>query len=177
VARTHCIGRLLALLVASSGGAAAQAPPSRDPAHYAGCYALRLGAWSGPFPSGQPSVHQPPPRFTLTNRVLPAPYGRLGYRRVESPTAAEPGTHPAPWSWRLVRGDSLEVSWSTGLAGVRLLLKIRPDTLRGWADARESGNPTGQPRAGAVVWRITCRGPRPAARRRARGGAARTRSP
>src|SRR5260221_13744566 len=144
----------MALLIASTGGAGAQAPPSRDPAHYAGCYAVRLGPWSGPFPSGQPAVHQPPPRFTLTNRVLPAPFGRLGFRRVESTAPVEPGTHAAPWSWRLVRGDSLEVSWSTGLAGVRLLLKIRPDSLRGWADPHESGNPTGEPRAGPLVWRV-----------------------
>ena len=133
-----------------------QEHPSRDPAHYAGCYALRLGPWSAPFPSGQPTVHQPPSRFRLTNRVLPAPFGRLGFRRVESAPPVEPGAHPVPWSWRLVRGDSLEVTWSTGLAGVRLLLRIRPDSLRGWADAQESGNPTGQPRAPVVVWRTAC---------------------
>ena len=149
----------IALLGAPSGLVVAQDHPSRDPAHYAGCYALRLGPWSGPFPSGQPTAHQPPSRFRLTNRVLPPPFGRLGFRRVESERSTEPGTHPAPWSWRLVRGDSLEVTWSTGLAGVRLLLRIGPDSLRGRADAQEPANPVGQPRASVVVWRTPCRVP------------------
>ncbi len=153
---TACL--VLPLSAARGGGMLLQAPPPpRDPATLVGCYALRLGGWSGPFPSGQPSVHQPPPGFRLTARVLPAPFGRLGFRRLESAPPGTPGTHSAPWSWRLVRGDSLEVTWSTGLAGVRLMLKIRADSLRGWADAQESTGEPRQPRARVVVWRVVCK--------------------
>src|SRR6266550_6499987 len=98
------------------------------------CYRVRLGQWSGAFPSGLTAEHIPPPVFKLDTLKLAAPFDRWGLKRV-LPASLSVQRHSFPAGWRVVALDTIEVRWSTGFAGVRLRLNQRGDTLTGYAQS------------------------------------------
>ncbi len=100
---------------------AAQRPdPNAGPYRFAtiaGCYALTLGEWSGPFPSGVPAAHQPPPNFRLLTTGADTAGDGTIYRSV-TPNPAVFGRFLPEWGVHM-SGPTIEVFWSTGFAGVR----------------------------------------------------------
>jgi hypothetical protein len=113
------------------------------------CYALMLGAWSGPFPSGSPEVHQPPDTFQL---LSPAEGHYHHYVRPGLPALGGRG-----WTgWKRFSNDSVEVFWSTGFAGVRLVFTRLGDTLSGTATSFWDVIGPQEPIATATAIRIAC---------------------
>ena len=111
----------------------------------AGCYALKLGRWSGPLPTNSPEAHTPPSRFRLDTAVV-----RPGSRYAVEPAQVVPGRMAAAWA--PLRGASIGMFWSTGYIGVRLRLAVRGDSLVGMATAfRDSHSPLDPPDATAPV--------------------------
>ncbi len=140
-----------ALTSGSTQGSSAHA------ADVAGCYRIRLGPWSGPFPSGWPDVHQPPPTFRLDSVPLPAPHDQGGFRRVSPDLAVLHGLTRFPPGWKQVGRDSVHIYWSTGFSGVELrLVHVSPDTLHGVAEAFYDVIGPVEPTAPAVAWKIPC---------------------
>jgi hypothetical protein len=121
-----------------AGGAGA------EPLRGQNCFALTLGPWSWPVPFGPPQLYQPPDTFQLL-----------------SPWEGHPGHYVRPdlpglgTRWKRISHDSIEIYWSTGFAGVRLLLTGSGDTLSGTAipfwDVAAS-----EPTATATAIRIRC---------------------
>jgi hypothetical protein len=119
----------------------------------AGCYTLELGPWSGPFTSGVPSAHQPPPAFWLDTVRLPGALGQRGEMRVLPNTL----TSQVLSHWLPLSRDSFEVRWSTGYVGVRLLLGRRGGVWRGRATATQDVFAQ-QPSAPATARPVRCTG-------------------
>ena len=135
-------------------GARAQKDSSTFVRDRAGCYALRLGRWSGPLPTNSPEAHTPPSRFRLdTVAVQTRPRSRFAVE----PDQLVPGRMVA--SWIPMSKDSISMFWSTGFIGVRLRFVARGDSLVGVAtafrDAHAPGDPP-DPSASVIATRINC---------------------
>jgi hypothetical protein len=128
--------RSLALLVLaiSPSAASAQEVPTRV-ADMAGCYDLRLGEWSPPLALGGDTVFlQPPSRIALDSTMGTVRGGRVrGYALRPAPGARQSVHRYAYWTV----GDSLRVQlvWTNGFSGVRMLLQPQGGTLRGTAES------------------------------------------
>jgi len=123
------------------------------------CYRLELGAWSGPFPSGSPTLHQVPEAIRLDTVSLPAMPWPGHYQRA-APSQAPRNGRPErfPPHWRLFAQDSLEIIWTTGFGGVTLRLRQAHDALSGAAYAFNDVEGPGivQPTAPVKGTRIDC---------------------
>jgi hypothetical protein len=104
-------------------------------ASVAGCYRINLGRWSWRFPSGLTTEHIPPEHFELDTALLGPPDDAWHQRRVMPQMLVVAPRHVWPAGWRFNGADSIEVTWSTGFAGVRLRLRSYGDTLRGRAQS------------------------------------------
>ena len=120
-----------------------------EPLRGENCYALTLGPWSGPFPSGSPELHQPPDTFQLLSQA------EGHYHHYVRPGL--PALEGRGWTgWKRFSQDSIEVFWSTGFAGVRLLFTRLGDTLSGTATPFWDVIGPRQPSATAIAIHIAC---------------------
>ena len=124
-----------------------------------GCYRTTLGPWSGSFPSGLTTEHIPPDQFQLDTAALAPPFRRLGLRRV-LPEMLRPQPRPFPAFWQFTGSDSIKVIWSTGFAGVSMMLRFQIDTLRGTAQSFYDVIGPEEPTASVVAVRIPCSRPK-----------------
>ena len=133
-----------------------------QPDSLVGCYVIEVGAWSGPFPSGWPEIHQPPDSVRLgLQRAWPeAPATAMRTERALSPHLPEltrRGRKPRiPPFWEVGTADSLVLVWSTGLAGVVVELAGTTDKLSGTARAVQDIAGVVQPTAPALARRVPC---------------------
>lgn len=112
----------VALLLLSGCRSAAQLQGRMDSP--AGCYALDIGEWSQPWPSGW----QPPEVIRLD--TLPVAHGTGFLLR---PRAGLPATRSDETSsWREVSSDSIGLYWSGDYVGLNMFLERRGDELSGW---------------------------------------------
>ena len=125
----------------------------------AGCYRTTLGRWSGPFPSGLTTEHIPPDQFQLDTAPLAPPFTRSGLRRV-LPEMLRPRSRPFPAFWQFTGPDSIKVIWSTGFAGVSMILRFQIDTLTGTAESFYDVIGPEEPTASVVAVRIPCSRPK-----------------
>ena len=137
------------VMVLAAKGMIGQATPSHT--SIAGCYTVELGAWSGSFPSGSPTYHQPPSRMRLDTTETTRP---TGYYTV-TPSIPRLGGRMSP-RWRFRAPDTVRVFWSSGFAGVGLTLVVHGDTLRGVAKAFHDVIGPVQPSADVIAVRIPC---------------------
>jgi hypothetical protein len=122
-----------------------------------GCFVLRLDLWSGPFPSGWPEVHQPPPTIDLHSDLLARSGPDRSWRRVTPQISVIASTRMAiPPGWRAISTDSIEIAWSTGFAGVRLRLRIHSDSVAGVAYAFHDNIGPVEPTANVSGARVPC---------------------
>lgn len=99
----------------------------------AGCFTVRLGAWSKPLGRNEP-LHTPPDKVLLDTVLVDGPLGRPGFRLTPHvPALTRYRTIPARW-WR-VSADSVRASWTSGFAGVALHLGRAGPDLEGRAVA------------------------------------------
>lgn len=115
---------LLASVIVVLGGASAPAQDS-----LAGrCFTVRLGHWSGePIRPPLPGVFQ---LDSVPDPMMVDSAG--GYHRIV-PDWTETPNPRWPAGWRLIAGDSLELRWSLGVIGIRIVVPASGDTLRGRA--------------------------------------------
>ena len=127
----------------SQGGPSALSAANR-------CYELHLGRWSN---SLAPEGHGPPERIQLSSVLLAGRGGELGYHRVQPglPIAEERGG-----LWRPVSPDSMEIGWSDGFSGMRIVVAEHGDTLTGAATAIYDDKRANDPTAPVVAVRISC---------------------
>jgi hypothetical protein len=153
------------LAVTCVAGSTREAPAQRPPidttwtaAHtrLVGCYALHLGRWSGPFPSGWPAAHQPPKRIELDSAFWQPIESWRGARMLRPNLAVfSPDRIPPGW-W--VRPDSTVVlRWSNGFVGTQLELHQQQAQLVGQAEAFWDAKGPPQPTASVVAERVACR--------------------
>ena len=123
----------LAVLVFLACGSAADGSgsPSAPRLERSPCYALELGPWSRPFPSGWAAIHIPPTIIRLDTSIV-----RRGWMQLTPniPAIAATRRHFEP-AWRRLSEDSLVAFWSTGFSGVSLHVRQRGDSLTGHAQA------------------------------------------
>jgi len=143
-----------ALALTSIAPLHAQNPAAMSLGSVAGCYALTLGPWSPPTPSGSANRDPEPAVFWLdTSRAF---VGGGMYRvRSNSELLASQGRNFPP-AWRLRKPDSLIMSWSTGFTGVDYAFGVRGDSLIGTARAFTDVMSRPRPSASAVAIRVTC---------------------
>jgi hypothetical protein len=122
------------------------------------CVALQVGQWSGPFPSGAPTLHQPPPMIRFDIATIDSARTAAGYRRLRPNLAAFGALGRQRWepAWRTVGPHDIEAVWSNGFAGVRLRLRMSGDSLRGVAQAFHDVGGVIQPTAPVTGARIQC---------------------
>lgn len=137
------------MLVALAGAAA---PAHDSPAGR--CFTAKLGTWSG-----EPTRPPLPKVFRLDSVPDPLMVDSAGgYRQIVPDWTETP--HPRwPAGWRLVAGDSLELRWSLGVIGIRIVVPATGDTLRGRAVTfgDEDNIPPRSPRhAKATVVAVSC---------------------
>jgi hypothetical protein len=120
-----------------------------------GCFDVRLGKWSGSFPSGAPADHQPPSSIRLDSAHLAERYRDSSYRRLEPNIEAFGNRGFAP-AWRITRGDSLLLSWSNGFSGVVIVAAIGRDSLVGMGEAFTDYIGPKQPTVPVVLVRRPC---------------------
>ena len=124
------------------------------------CFAIVLGKWQADLGT----EYVPPPRVRLDSAQ-------------ESPTRAVPRTQPlrfdspvgSAWrfgGWSPMRGDSLQLSWSTGFSALTLSLGIAGDSLAGrgiWTydvlvtDSLGFEDTSGLPQGPAFAHRVACK--------------------
>jgi hypothetical protein len=153
---TACIGGGHASSEAPRGAEGADAPALER--RLVGCYRLELGAWSRPFPSGWPEVHEPPELVRLDAMEVDE-FGQRWHRLAPQLAVLEGRPRAFEPVWRLRDDGRVELRWSSGFSGVRLLLRAeRTGTLRGEAvalyDVIVEGEPI--PTAQAVATRAPC---------------------
>jgi hypothetical protein len=146
--RLSCIG-----LVTLCGSAAAQelAPP---PAGVAGCYELRLAAWTPAMRLGADTVFvRPPLRVELDTVRGSESIGRNGYVVRPAP-ATPPSIHRFSY-WVPEDSGRIRLVWTTGFSGLSMRLQAEGDTSRGVA---ETFWDFGRPRqtANVVATRVAC---------------------
>jgi len=123
----------VAVLIFAACGSAADGSrsPSAPRLERSPCYALELGPWSHPFPSGWAAIHIPPAIIRLDTSIV-----RRGWMQLTPniPAIAAARRHREP-AWRRLSEDSLHAVWSTGFSGVSLRVRQRGDSLTGQARA------------------------------------------
>jgi len=96
----------------------------------AGCYEIRLGTWRPAVTLGADTVYITPPRSVVLDTIpAAAPSRPSGYRVL--PVLDTPGRDDARWF--ALSADSLRISWTTGLNGLTLHLKLENETVSGVA--------------------------------------------
>lgn len=140
-------------LLASCGLATSQ---SAEPvASLTGCYALEVGAWSRPWPTGW----QPPAVVRLDSVPAPSKSATL-----PDPLMLRPlGVVPAPRSaerafWRVISHDSIALQWAGDYVSVVMRLERGRDGLSGWVRGyTDVVQPPGmEPRASVHGQRVGC---------------------
>ena len=124
--------------------------------HSDSCYALAVGPWSGPFPSGWPEIHQPPDTFAITSHSSSWDHA---YFEVRPGLPVLKGKGFA--MWKPISADSLTITWSSGFSGVSLAVVVHSDTLVGVATAFYDVIGPTEPQAPVKAARIACSGDRP----------------
>lgn len=120
-----------AAAIASANAVVAQSHPSATP-RVAGCYDTRLGSWSPFLPIGGDTIYMTPPaRVRLWSQLSPDWRSESAF----AITPLGPSRRPAHkfGIYRVVNRDSIDVTFSNGLSGVRLALGARHDSLVGLA--------------------------------------------
>jgi hypothetical protein len=140
------------------GRRSAVAVPPLEASRVVGCYALTLGPWSGPFPSNYPGAHEPPALIRLDTTTLAPPFDNEGARQLEPTLRAFAGWRRFPPRWRLLPGDSVQLVWTNGHAGLHVHAAVRGDSLVGLAQAFDDnrGALIVQPSAEARGSRVSC---------------------
>jgi predicted permease len=110
---------LLAATLADAQGAASDVGP------IAGCYAVELGAWSDPFPSGSPASHQPPSLIRLDTARLAGRSGHPSDQYRVEPSFTVPGSQRVSIGRWVIVGDSARVSWSNGFSAGVLVASLQ----------------------------------------------------
>ena len=120
-----------AAALACANAVEAQGHSSATP-RVAGCYDTHVGSWAPSLPIGGDTIYMTPPvRVRLWSQFSPE------WRR-DSAFAITPLGPSKRWAhefgiYRVVNRDSIEVTFSNGLSGVRLALGARHDSLVGLA--------------------------------------------
>lgn len=149
-----------ALVIFIAHPAAAQGPA---PPRLLGCYEVKLGAWQPALDLGPDTVFiQPPVHFELLGDTGTSAMERARWLVRPAPRAT-PGRHRFS-SWRLSTADSVELIWTTGFSGLRIVVASATDTLRGRAETFWDFDRARQ-RAAAELVRAPCGGGPPAAGR------------
>jgi hypothetical protein len=153
---------ILLLLACMMGNACAAATRNAvpEPAMWAGCYALELGEWSRR--SANEPFYTPPGLIQLDTALVQVPADG-GFKPRLSPHL-ERGSGPLPQNayWEPISGDSILLSWNSGLSGVSIRAVSQPHgftgVAQGWTDVPP---PPGQtwPRANVRGERIACSTP------------------
>ncbi|MBC7789382.1 MAG: zf-HC2 domain-containing protein [Anaerolineae bacterium] len=96
----------------------------------AGCYEIRLGTWTPALTLGADEVYiTPPPQIVLDTLSAVAPADPSRFRVL--PVLDTPGRDYA--DWLALTADSLRVTWTTGLHGLTMHLKLENRVLSGFA--------------------------------------------
>ena len=138
------------------GGSDPRAVTTARPIQGPPCYELQLGSWT---PLKEP-IHVPPRVIRLDSGQLWIP-GLAGRPAPDIPSinaarARGGGRDVFQW-WRRVEPDSLEILWSSGYEGTRLLLQVRGDSVSGRAVAFvHHGWKPPFPTAPVSGWRVPC---------------------
>ncbi len=129
-------GSITELSTKGAGYAAALASPpavgrvASAIGRFAGCYEIRLGVWTPAVTLGADTVYITPPRRIVLDTIPAAvPSRSSGFRVL--PILDTPGRDDA--SWFAVGTDSLRISWTTGLNGLTMHLKLEHENLSGVA--------------------------------------------
>lgn len=155
------------LLVVACGSVHACATASyeaaSEPATWAGCYAVELGPWSPARQASNLPYLTPPEMIQLdTAMVQVSRSGDLKHRLWPFPDVRTVPLDSIAY-WEPLSGDSVGLSWSTGLSGVFIRAARQPYGFSGmtqrWIDVPP---PPGQswPRADVRAERVACSAPR-----------------
>jgi hypothetical protein len=146
---------LILLLVGCTSPQPDSAASSTTSDSWPRCYALRTGAWTPP--PGQPVhvTHAPPQIVHLDTQQVGRDVERVARRRRLAPhiPALSRGGFLAP-GWVRVAPDSLELMWSSGYEGLRVVLRERGDSVEG--SARTFTDYGAEALAPVTGWRIAC---------------------
>ena len=153
---------LVLLLVPASARGQQPVPdnaPSPNLARIAGCYRLRVGSWSDSNTAVGPTglrIHRM--RLPDVVQLDTARYGRLPshFRRLSPQSPELEGRRALPPGWRILSPDSVELFWSTGYTGIRVIVTSRGATLRGYAEAFSDVGGSPRPRGVAQLERSSC---------------------
>lgn len=109
--------------------AAGQGPAPED---LMGCYDLRFGRWD-PEPTARFDTlrHLPPPRIQLDTFHVESGNPRSHSRVIRPAPGSRPSRHRFS-GWTMV-GDSVQMGWSTGFLGLRMVVALRGGDLVGYA--------------------------------------------
>lgn len=130
--RPGSVNELSAKGAGQAASLSAPAAAGRDAASgnaFAGCYEIRLGAWTPALALGSDSVYITPPRRLILDTLPAAPSSPSSFRI--HPVLDTPGRDHA--YWLALGADSLRVGWTTGLSGLTMHLRLENETLSGVA--------------------------------------------
>lgn len=122
-----------------------------------GCYQVDVGPWSGSFPSGMPTGHQPPAVIRLDTTEISGRRTQSGNRRVIPGIPDLERYRVVRPYWRTNAGDdTLTISWSSGFVGIRLVLAQSSSGFAGTAQAFHDVIGPVQPHAAVTLTRRSC---------------------
>ena len=120
---------------------------------FAGCYEIRLGAWTPALNLGADTVYVRPPR-RIVLETLPATTPSDPSSLRVRPVLDTPGPDKA--GWLALGADSLRISWTTGLNGLTMRVRLENETLSGVATTFWNFDRTSQ-QSKVTGTRIACR--------------------
>jgi hypothetical protein len=158
---------LLACLVLSGSLSFSQPAPFQPVLSAAGCYRLRLSAWSPPFRTPEEAAVFTPPEW-LRLEETPRKFGDGGFSTIRtasyvvSPIQSKVGQsvqkHFRVGSWSLAGTNHILLEWTTGFVWLKIYLRNEGGELKGVLQTFSDAEGSIMPKCEVTAIRVPCDG-------------------